>query len=105
MRTIVLALFTLGVMLSTPGRAAAGGVLGWHRGPGCGFGPPVAAYPYSNPYTSPYAYGYYPPVQVYQPYLSPGYFRPDVPFGRNAQRNWRDTWQDDGVKVHSYTLR
>ena len=35
MRTILLVL-TLGVMLSTPGRAAAGGGLGWHRGNGCG---------------------------------------------------------------------
>ncbi len=99
MRKILLALVTLGVMLSTPGRASAGGVLGWHRGVGCGFAPPVVAYPYVNPY------GYYGPGGYYPPYEFRGsYFRPDIPPGWNAQRNWRDTWQDDGVKLHAYTL-
>jgi len=102
MRTILLVL-TLGVMLSTPGRAAAGVVLGWHGGNGCGFAPPVVAYPYVSPYVSPYQYGYYAPGAVYPPYAFNGsYFRPDVPLGWNVQRNWRDTWQDDGVKIHSY---
>ena len=44
----------------------------------------------SYPYPYPYAYSY---------------FRPEAPYGWNARRNWRDTWQDDGVKVHAYTLR
>jgi hypothetical protein len=79
MRKILLAAMLLGVVVcSGPRRAAAGTVvLGWNRG----FGPPVAVYPY------------YPPV--YQPY---------VPYGWNVQRNWRDTWQDDGVKLHTYTF-
>jgi hypothetical protein len=101
MRTILMGLLTLGLMLSTPGRAAAGGVLGWHGGGGCGFAPPVAAYPY--PYA--YPYGYYAPGAIYPPYAFRGsYFRPDIPPGWNTQRNWRDTWQDDGVKLHTYTL-
>ena len=37
--------------------------------------------------------------------FGPSYFRPEAPYAWNAQRNWRDTWEDDGVKVHSYTLR
>lgn len=99
MRKVLLAATLLGTVLSSPGRAAAGTVvLGFgHFG---GFaGPPVAVYPYYPvPY---YSAPYYPPV----PYAyGPSYFRPDVPYGWNAQRNWRDTWQDDGVKVHSYTF-
>jgi hypothetical protein len=97
MRKILLAAMLLGVVLSCPGRAAAGTVvLGWNRG----FGPPVAAYPY---YPAPFYQPYY--VQPYVPYAyGPSYFRPDVPYGWNAERNWRDTWQDDGVKLHTYTF-
>ena len=81
----------LGVTLMTPGLAAAGGlVLGWNRGHGCAVAPPVVLYPY------PYAYGAYVPGAV---------FRPQAPLAWNADRNWRDTWQDDGVKVHGYTWR
>jgi hypothetical protein len=104
MRKILLATILLGVVLSIPGRAAAGAVvLGWHRGGAFGFGaPPVVAYPY--PYSYPYAsYPYYP--GYYPGYDFGGsYFRPEAPVGWNAQRNWRDTWQDDGVKLHTYTL-
>jgi hypothetical protein len=96
MRKMLLAATFLAVVLSCPGRATAGTVmLGWNHGGSWGFGPPVAAYPYY-------------PVPYYQPYVpyayGPSYFRPDVPYGWNAQRNWRDTWQDDGVKLHTYTF-
>ncbi len=100
MRKILLAATFLGIVLSSPGRAAAGTVvlgLG-HFG---GFvAPPVAVVPY---YPAPYYPApYYPP---YGPYAyGPSYFRPDIPYGSNVERNWRDTWQDDGVKVHSYTF-
>ena len=94
MRKILLAAIVLGIVSLGPGRAAAGtSVLGWHRG-GCGFHAPVAVYPYY-------------PAPIYQPYpyvYGPSYFRPDVPYGSNVQRNWRDTWQDDGVKLHTYTF-
>jgi hypothetical protein len=101
MRKILLAASLLGVVLSCPGRAAAGTVmLGWNRFGSGSFGAPVAVYPY-------YAAPYY-PAPFYQPYVpypyGPSYFRPDVPYGWNAQRNWRDTWQDDGVKLHTYTF-
>jgi hypothetical protein len=103
MRKILLAAMLLGVVLSCPGRAAAGTVvLGWNRG----FAPPVVAYPYyGGPIYSPYVpYAPYAPY-AYSPYAyGPSYFRPDVPYGWNAQRNWRDTWQDDGVKLHTYTF-
>jgi hypothetical protein len=97
MRKILLAAALLGIVVSCPGRAAAGTVsLGWSRG----LGPPVAVYPYYPPPYQPYVpYAYYG-----APYYGPSYFRPDVPYGWNAQRNWRDTWQDDGVKLHTYTL-
>lgn len=102
MRKITLAAALLGVMLLSSGPAIAGTVLGWHRARSCGFGAPTAAYPY--PYAYPYAP--YAPVPYYSPYdFGPSYFRPDAPRAWNAQRNWRDTWQDDGVKVHSYTFR
>jgi hypothetical protein len=96
MRNILLAATLVGIVLASPGRAAAGTVtLGWSHF-GAWSGPPVVAYPY---YPAPY----YP--APYVPYAyGPSYFRPDVPYGWNAQRNWRDTWQDDGVKVHSYTF-
>ena len=99
MRTILLAATCLGVLLTLPGVAGAGGCLG-RSCLGFGFGAPVvvAPYPYAYPYYAPPVYG--PPV-VY----GPSYFRPDAPYAWNAQRNWRDTWEDDGVKVHSYTLR
>ena len=105
MRKILLATMLLGIVLSCPGRASAGAVLGFHRGfgcgvVGCGFGAPVVV-----PYAYAYPYPYY-PAPIYPPYgyYGPSYFRPDAPLGWNAERNWRDTWQDDGVKLHTYTL-
>jgi hypothetical protein len=101
MRQTLLVLTTLGMLaglLAMPGHAAAGStVLGWHRGRSCdGLGPPVV-------YTHPY--GYY-ATPVYPPYVyGPSHFRPEAPRWWNAERNWRDTWQDDGVKVHGYTFR
>jgi hypothetical protein len=59
----------------------------------------VAVYPY---YAAPYYQPYLP--YAYGPSYGPSYFRPDVPYGWNASRNWRDTWQDDGVKLHTYTF-
>ncbi len=99
MRKVLLAAVALGVVLTGPGRAVAGTtVLGWHRG-GCAFGAPVTVVPYGYPYAA------FPPPVYYPPYaFGPSYFRPDVPYGWNSQRNWRDTWQDDGVKLHTYTL-
>jgi hypothetical protein len=97
MRKVLLAALLLGIVLALPGPAGAGGVLG--RARVGSFGPPVAVYPYAYPYypapvyAPPYYYGY-----------GPSYFRPEAPLAWNAQRNWRDTWQDDGVKVHAYTL-
>jgi hypothetical protein len=101
MRKILLATVLLGIVSFSPGRAAAGtAVLGWNRG-GFGFGGPVVVYPYyPAPFYQPYVQPY-----GYPPYLyGPSYFRPDVPYGSNVQRNWRDTWQDDGVKLHTYTF-
>ena len=99
MRKILLAAtLLLGVVTALPGRADAGSVLGFHRGRPFGFGAPVAVVPFAYPS---YPYPYYPAPYVY----GPSYFRPDAPYAWNAQRNWRDTWEDDGVKVHSYTLR
>ena len=91
----------LAVTLMTPGLVAAGGfVLGWNRGHGCAVAPPVVLYP------SPYAYGAYVPGAAFgsEP-VGRSYFRPEAPAAWNADRNWRDTWQDDGVKVHGYTWR
>ena len=99
MRTILLAATCLGVLLALPGAGAAGaGCFG--RTCSLTLGAPVSpyVYPYPTPYYAPPVY--YPPV-VY----GPSYFRPEAPYAWNAQRNWRDTWEDDGVKVHSYTLR
>src|SRR5262245_21901511 len=98
MRKILLAALILGAVLALPGPARAGGMLGRFRNPSCCFGPPVAVFPYA---AFPYAY----PAPVYvPPTYGPSYFRPDIPSGSNSDRNWRDTWQDDGVKVHAYTL-
>jgi hypothetical protein len=96
MRKVLLAALLLGVVLALPGPAGAGGVLGRFRGP-FNLGSPVVVYPYGYPY-------YAPPIYYAPPVYGPSYFRPDIPYGWNAQRNWRDTWQDDGVKVHAYTL-
>ena len=72
-------------------------------GPGAWTGPPVVVSPYFYPY-APYAYP--PGPYAYGPYpYSPSYFRPEAPYAWNPYRNWRDTWQDDGVKVHGYTVR
>ena len=95
MRKILLAAMLLASVLVLPGSASAGGVLGRHRA--CRFGPPPAVYPFGYPY--------YPGAVIAPPVYGPSYFRPEAPYAWNAQRNWRDTWQDDGVKVHSYTLR
>jgi hypothetical protein len=102
MRKMLLATFLGAMLMMAPDRAMAGGcgTLGWH----CtgawtspvplyfnqGFYPPPV-YPYPYAYSYPYPYNY-------------SYFRPDAPYGWNANRNWRDTWQDDGVKLHTYTL-
>ena len=106
MRHVLLAAI-LGMVLALSGRASAQ-TLGFHYGPYWG-GPvvqyapgyvlPAPVVPYAYPYAYPYPYPYYYPY----PY-SHSYFRPDGPYGPNAYRNWRDTWQDDGVKLHSYTL-
>ncbi len=105
MRT-TLAAIVLTIALAAPGLAAAGGViLGWRPCLGCAVPPPVVAYPYG--YAAPYypqpPYYFGPP---YVPYAADrSYFRPYGPYGWNMERNWRDTWQDDGVKVHGYTFR
>ena len=105
MRKILLAAMLLGVGLSRPGPVAAGMVLGFggfNRGGACGFGAPVTVVP---AYPAYYPYPVFQPYVPYVPYVyGPSYFRPDIPYGSNAQRNWRDTWQDDGVKLHTYTL-
>jgi len=105
MRKILLAAIVLGIGLTRPAPAGAGAVLGFggfNRGAAFGFGAPVVVVP-AYP-----AYPFYPGYQPYVPYVpyayGPSYFRPDIPYGSNAQRNWRDTWQDDGVKLHTYTL-
>jgi hypothetical protein len=59
----------------------------------------------------PYApWGVPPGVVVYGPSYGPmiggpGWYQPIAPVVVDPDRNWRDTWQDDGVKVHGYTLR
>ena len=98
MRQILLAVIALGaVTLGSASRSEA-----WVVGTGLGWQPPVVvapAYPYAfypgYPYPAryPYPYGYFRP---YQPY---------APYGYDGARNWRDTWQDDGTKVHGYTFR
>ena len=103
MRTILLAAALLGALLASPGPAGAGGCLGRSCVASFGFGAPVVVAPYA-PYAA-YPYPYY-ASPVYPPVVyGPSYFRPEAPYAWNAMRNWRDTWQDDGVKVHSYTLR
>ena len=96
MRKILLATTFVALLFALASQASAGGVLGRPRS--CCFGAPVAVYPYGYPY--------YPgAVFAAPPVYGPSYFRPEAPYAWNAQRNWRDTWQDDGVKVHSYTLK
>jgi hypothetical protein len=98
MRKILLAGAILGIVVSTAGPARA-----WVVGPRFGRTVVIAPAPF-------YATPLYPvpvyPAPAYPPYVyGPSYVRPDIPYGWNWYRNWRDTWQDDGVKVHSYTLR
>lgn len=95
-------------MIGLPERASAGFVagLGW-RGPAVvgGCAPPVAYYQppvYYGPPAVAYGYQYLP--QPGYPYFQ-SYYRPFGPWGWDANRNWRDTWQDDGQKVHGYTFR
>lgn len=101
MRKILLAAFLFGAIAIAPAPASADGcgTLGWSRSgpwtypaplyfPPTFYAPP-AYYPYAYPYPYPYSHSY---------------FRPEAPYGWNAGRNWRDTWQDDGVKLHTYTL-
>ena len=103
MRNVLLAAHLAATTLVLPGRASAQcGVLGLNRSFGWGapgfvgspgfVGAPgvVVVSPYAVP--SPYAYAY-----------GSSYFRPGAPYGAQADRNWRDTWRDDGIKVHSYT--
>ena len=102
MKAIVVGMALLVAIGIWPGEARA-----WWRGPGCAGGaatvivPGYPAWP-AAPVYSPYVYSYGPYDYPYYGY-GPSYFRPDLPAGANTYRNWRDTWQDDGVKVHSYT--
>jgi len=100
MRKILLAAIVLGVTIAS---AAPAGARCLGRCVDAWSFPPVAAYPvvpYYAPPVYPYGYAYsYPYPFAYS------YFRPDGPYGYNGYRNWRDTWQDDGVKVHAYTWR
>src|SRR5262245_9330798 len=102
MKAIVSGLALLVAVGIWPGEARA-----WWVGPGVGGGPTVIvpAYPQwpAGPVYSPYVYSYGPGYYPYYYGYGPSYFRPDLPPGSNWERNWRDTWQDDGVKVHSYT--
>ena len=102
MRKITLAAIVLGAALAVSSAASAG-TLGFRFG-GTWPYPPAVGY-YGPGY---YAPGYYgPPVVPYPYYPYPydhSYFRPEGPYGWNGYRNWRDTWQDDGVKLHTYTL-
>ena len=103
MRKILLAAMILGAALAVPGRASAGwgGCLGIRCG-GAWSAPPGVVF-YSSPGFYP---GFYPaPVYTYPYPYDHSYFRPNGPYGWNGERNWRDTWQDDGVKVHGYTFR
>src|SRR5215813_2890862 len=97
--TLAAAILGLGLLVWCPGRATAGtSVLGWHRGGCCAVGAPVTVVPSYPVYPFPpayYPYAAYPyPAYPYGP--GPSYFRPDIPYGSNVERNWRDTWQDDG---------
>src|SRR5262245_10412084 len=100
MRTTVFAAMVLSVLLGAARTSSAG----------C-FGLPCGVVPYApalSVYAPPAFYAaplYYPyPYSYPYPYAY-SYFRPEGPYGYNGARNWRDTWQDDGVKVHAYTLR
>jgi hypothetical protein len=95
---VFFAAILLGAAVARPAAAVPSVV-----GPGAWTGPPVMASPYFYPY-APYAYPAVP--YAYGPEVyGPSYFRPLAPYGWNPNRNWRDTWQDDGVKVHGYTFR
>lgn len=99
MRRLPLAALLVGLVTSFGAAAEAGTVLGRPR---FGVGVPVVVVPYAFPYP----YAVHPgAVLPFPGRYAPSYFRPDAPYAWNAQRNWRDTWQDDGVKVHGYTLR
>ncbi len=101
MRKILLAAVALAALVAPQVASAGTACLGFRRS--VGFYPPAVLYSSPGYYPAPaypYAYGYYYPY----PY-SYSYFRPDGPYGWNTNRNWRDTWQDDGNKVHGYTFR
>jgi hypothetical protein len=102
MRKITLAAILLGAVLAVSSVASAQ-TLGFRFGGTWAYPPAVGYYPPGL-----YAPGFYgAPVVAYPPYpyaYDHSYFRPDGPYGWNGVRNWRDTWQDDGVKIHSYTL-
>ena len=101
MRMILLGMALLATVGAVPGVARAGR-FGW-QGPGCGGGQAVIVPTYPPYWSWPPALAYGPYYYPYYGYYGPSYFRPDLPPGSNLQRNWRDTWQDDGVKVHGYT--
>jgi hypothetical protein len=113
MRKILLAAIVVAAALAMPGRASAWGGCGFRGGWGgwgYGFRSSGWAYPPGSVYFAP---GYYPPPvypypypgSYYYPYpYSYSYFRPNGPYGWNGDRNWRDTWQDDGRKTHGYTF-
>jgi hypothetical protein len=68
----------------------------------------LRGYPLQAPGYVPYAgipYVPYVAVPYAVPLYGPGVYQPTAPLVVDADRNWRDTWQDDGVKVHGYTLR
>lgn len=103
MRKILLAAILVAawtVLLAAPAGAGCAR-LGWsYPASGVTFVPPVTYFPYP-----PSPYGVYPYPYTYPYPYSYSYFRPEGPYGWNGARNWRDTWEDDGVKVHGYTLR
>jgi hypothetical protein len=100
MRRFSLGLLILGAVNLGLARVASAGLLapgglGWQS-------PVVVLQPYAPaPLYPGYGYGF--PYDYPYPYAH-SYFRPAAPDTWNPYRNWRDTWQDDGVKVHSYTL-
>jgi len=81
--------------------------LGWAWSPRLGVrslrGYPPQAFVYA-PYLG-VPYGPYGAMPYGVPVYGPGVYQPVAPFVVDYDRNWRDTWQDDGVKVHGYTLR
>jgi hypothetical protein len=104
MRQILLAAIVLGGLLATADPASAQNALGYRRS--LGWWGPYYVQPYPFYGVSAYPIVPFPSYPVVPPYYYGGsYFRPDAPIAWNAQRNWRDTWQDDGVKVHGYTFR